>query len=209
VSRPFIPVPGVFKVQFIYTLHGQRIENVFNVKSGGGLVTADADRIEAVFANWWTTTARLQCSSQTTLVLIVLDALDVASGLHKEYTTGWTGAGASAQTVLSSGVTSSIKLSTALRGRSFRGRIYWPGIKVDNVTANTSQLTTTARDAYQAALNTLRTSLAAGTPSDKLVIVSYMTGGLWRTTGVATEVTGASAHLQLDSMRRRLPGRGL
>lgn len=209
MARPFIPVPGVFKVQLVYTLHGQRIQNVFNVRSGGGLASADADRIEAVFAAWYTNTARLQCSSQMSLVLIVLDALDASAGLHREYTTGWTAPGSVGTAVKSTGVTSAVKLATGLRGRSYRGRIYWPGIHDGAISNASSQINSTFRDAIAAAVNTLRTSLSAGTPSDKLVVVSYMTNGAYRAEGVATDVTQASAHLNLDSMRRRLPGRGL
>lgn len=208
-SHPFIPVPGVFKVQMVYTLHGQRIENVFNVKSGAGLTAADADRIEAVFATWWNGTVRLQQSNNVSLVLIVLDALDSASGLHREYTTGWTQAGAVATSVTSSGVTAAVKLATGLRGRSFRGRIYWPGISANWVTTLTSQLTPAIATQIQTYVNTLRTALTGDAAGDKLVVVSYCHDHVWRTTGVATEVTSASTHLNLDSMRRRLPGRGL
>lgn len=205
----FIPVPGVFKVALNYTLHGQQIANVMHVKSGAGVLTADADRISAVFANWWNTSARLVCSNQTALVRIVLDALDAEASLHKEYTTGWTSAGASTSVVLSAGVTACFKLSTGIRGRSYRGRFYWPGIKTDAVNTNLSQLLAAARDSYIASLTALRTGLTGDAAGDKLVIVSYCQDGAWLVTGIWTEVTGVTGHLQLDSMRRRLPGRGL
>lgn len=208
-THPFIPVPGVFKVQLIYTLHGQRIENVFHVLSGAGVASTDADRIETVFANWWTTSARLQCSNQCSLVLIVLDALNSASGLHKEYTTGWTAVGSVASNVSSAGITLAVKLASGLRGRSYRGRIYWPGINVNAINVGLSQVTSTFRDAVATSVNLLRTSLTSDSAGDKLVVVSYCADNVWRTTGVATEITNASSHLQMDSMRRRLPGRGL
>lgn len=207
--HPFIPVPGVFKLALNYTLHGQQLANVMHVKSGGGVLTADADRISAVVANWWNTSARAQCSSQTALVKIVLDALDAEASLHKEYTTGWTAGGNSASPVQSSGVTACFKLSTGIRGRSYRGRFYWPGIKSDSINLNLSQLNAGSRDAYVASLTALRTGLTGDSAGDKLVIVSYCQDKAWLTTGIWTEVTGVSGHLQLDSMRRRLPGRGL
>lgn len=207
-TRPFIPVPGVFKVQLIYGLYSQAIENVFNVRSGGGLLIADANRIEAVFANWWTTTGRAQVPVQLTLNKIIIDGLDSAAGLHQEYTSGWTAAGSGTSGVPMPGsVTTSIKLSTGLRGRSYRGRMYWPAIGINDV--SNGLLATARRDAIVAAVNTLKTSLTSGSPSDSLVIVSYRTGGVWRVTGVATGVTAASGHVNIDSMRRRLVGRGL
>lgn len=206
-TRPFIPVAGVFKVQLIYSLFAQRIENVFNVRSGGGVLTADADRIEAVFANWWTTSMRNQVTSSASLVTIILDALDAASSLHKEYTSGWTAPGLMGGTPFPGGTTTSVKLATGIRGRSYRGRIYWPGLTVNQVT--NGLLTTTARDAIATSVNLLRTSLAADVASDRLVVVSYCQDGAWLTNGVATEITSASAHLLVDSQRRRLIGRGL
>jgi len=207
MARPFIPVPGVFKVQLVMSYQGQRIENVFNVKSGAGLTVTDADRIEAVFANWWNTSMRLQVGATCTLVLIILDALDAAASLHKEYTTGWTAAGAIASTAMPGNVTSSVKLATGIRGRSFRGRFYWPALSSSQISGG--QLLAATQTAIQTAANALRTSLAADAAADKLVVVSYMAGGVWRSAGVATEVTSCSAHANLDSMRRRLPGRGL
>jgi hypothetical protein len=185
----------------------QRIENVYNVKSGGGLLAADADRIEAVFANWWTTSARAQVGGSCSLILIVLDALDTQAGLHREYTSGWTAVGTAAGTALPGNVTSAVKLATGLRGRSFRGRIYWPALTASMIVGG--QINATNATAIQASVNLLRTTLAGGTPSDRLVVVSYRANKAWRATGVATEVTSASTHLNLDSMRRRLPGRGL
>jgi hypothetical protein len=206
-ARPFIPVPNVFKVQLVYTLYSQRIENVFNVRSGGGLAVADADRIQTVFSTWWNTNARPQVSISTSLVLMVFDALDAAASLHKEYTTGWTAVGSNGSAALPGGSTTSIKLATGTRGRSYRGRIYWPGLPAANVTAGL--ISTAYRDALATAVNALRTSLAADVASDKLVVVSYCANGVWRTTGVATEITSASGHTLVDSQRRRLIGRGL
>lgn len=206
-SRPFIQVPGVFKVQLVYSLYSQRIENVLNVKSGGSLLGADADRIETVFAAWWNASARAQVGPQCSLVLIVLDALDDASGLHREYTTGWSPAGTSTGTCYPNNVTSSVKLATGLRGRSFRGRMYWPGLTGNQITG--LQLQSATQTAIQTAVNLLRTNLTSDSAGDKLVVVSYRTGGVWRASGVATEVTAATVHLNLDSQRRRLAGRGL
>lgn len=206
-TRPFIPVAGVFRCQLVYSYQGQRIENVFNVRSGGGLVAVDADRIEAVLAAWWTATARAQCASTLSLVLIVLDALDVPAGLHKEYTSGWTAAGSNAGTAMPGNVTACVKLATGLRGRSYRGRWYWPAIT--SGMTNGGQLSSVSQLAIQSALNLLRTNLAAGSPADHLVVVSYMHDGVWRATGTVTDVTACTGHLNLDSQRRRLPGRGL
>jgi len=208
MAHPFIPVPGVFKVQLIYAKDGQKIENVFNVKSGAGLASADADRIFAVFVSWWNTNVRPTVASTVSLNLVVFDALDAAASLHKEYTSGWTPAGSSGNAALPNNCTKALKLATTTRGRSYRGRIYWPAMNSTLVV--NSVLTSTYRDTLVTAANVLRTSLAADSAADKLVVVSYKNNGVWRTTGVATEVTAiTAATLNMDNMRRRLPGRGL
>lgn len=198
-SRPFIPAPGTVRVQLIYTLFSQRIENVFHVLSGGGLLTADLDRIEGVFAAWWTATGRAQVPNNVSLVLIVLDALAVESGLHKEYSSGWTAAGSIGSPALAGQNTMAVKLATSFSGRSFRGRIFWPGLTVADQPAGL--VSATRRDTIVAAVNTLRTNLSTG--GDTLAVVSYCHGGAWRTTATVTAITGVSAKTTIAQQKRR------
>ena len=177
------------------------------VKSGAGVTNADADRIEGVFASWWTNTYRANISSNCSLILIVLDALDAINGLHREYTTGWTVAGGNATVALPGGTTTAAKHATGVRGRSFRGRSYVVGLAQNDVASGL--VVVARRDAIQAAFNTLRTNLAADAAGDQLVVVSFMENGVWRAQGVATPVVSSSAHQNVDSQRRRLIGRGL
>lgn len=206
-AHGFIPVAGVMKIQLIYSYNNQNIENVFNVLSGGSLLGADLDRVEGVFAAWWTATGRVQVPNNCSLVKIVADALGGSTGLHREYTTGWTAAGTMGTSQSPGNVTTSVKLSTGTRGRSFRGRIYWPAIYHGDVTAGL--LSATRRDGIAAAVNTLRANLVADGSNDQLVVVSYCVNHIWRGAGVATVVTNASGHTLIDSQRRRLVGRGL
>lgn len=187
------------RVQLIYTLNSQRMENVFHVLSGGGLLVADLDRVEAVFATWWTTPGRAQVPNNVSLVLIVIDALNVESGLHKEYSSGWTVAGGLGATALAGQNTMAVKLATSFSGRSFRGRIFWPGFT--NADISGGLVTTARRDGVVAAVNTLRTSLAAG--GDTLAVVSYCHLGAWRATATVTGITGVSAKTTLAQQKRR------
>ena len=176
-------------------------------RAGAGVTNADADRIEGVFASWWTNTYRANISSNCSLILIVLDALDAINGLHREYTTGWTVAGGNATVALPGGTTTAVKHATGVRGRSFRGRSYVVGLAQNDVASGL--VVVARRDAIQAAFNTLRTNLAADAAGDQLVVVSFMENGVWRAQGVATPVVSSSAHQNVDSQRRRLIGRGL
>lgn len=202
-SRPFIPAPNAVRVQLIYTLFSQRIENVFHVRSGGGLAVADLDRIEGVFASWWTATGRMQVSNNASLVLIVLDALGVENDLHKEYSAGWTAAGGLAVASAPPQETLAVKLATALAGRSYRGRIYWPGLSATQITSGL--ISATYRDSVVAAVNTLKTNLAAG--GDALAVVSYCHDKAWRSVAAVTVVSGVSARTTMcQQRRRRVPG---
>lgn len=198
-SRPFIPAPATARIQLIYTYNSQRIENVFHVLSGGGLLVADLDRIEAVFAAWWTATGRAQASGSLNLVLIVADALNVVSGLHKEYSSGWTAVGLLGGVGMPGQNAICVKLATSFSGRSYRGRIFWPSLSVNDYSNGLA--TTTRRDAIVAAVNTLRTNLAAG--GDTLAVVSYCNGGAWRTTAAVTAVTGVSSKTTVCQQKRR------
>lgn len=198
-SRPFIPAASTVRIQLIYTLNSQRMENVFHVISGGGLLVADLDRIEAVFAAWWTATGRAQVPNNVSLVLIVADALNVESGLHKEYSSGWTVAGSLGSSALAGQNTMAVKLATSFSGRSFRGRIYWPGFTNADIVAGL--VTTARRDAVVTAVNTLRTNLTTG--GDTLAVVSYCHGGVWRTVATVTAITGVSAKTTLAQQKRR------
>jgi hypothetical protein len=198
-DRVFIPVPNVMRVQLVYSLYSQSIGNVFNVLSGGGLLTTDLDRVEAVFASWWTNTARATSMNQVSLVRIVVDALNVVNGLHKEYTSGWTAGGSLTGTALPGQNTCCVKLSTQFSGRSFRGRIYWNSLSQADV--SNGLILATRRDAIVSAVGTLRTNLSAG--GDTLVVVSYCSGGLWRSVGVATPVTGQSSKTTITQQKRR------
>lgn len=198
-SRPFIPAASTMRVQLIYTLNSQRMENVFHVLSGGGLLTADLDRVEAVFAAWWTATGRAQVPNNVNLVLIVVDALNVESGLHKEYSSGWTAIGTLGSPALAGQNTMAVKLATSFSGRSFRGRIYWPGFT--NADIVSGLVTAARRDAVVVAVNTLRTNLAAG--GDALAVVSYCHLGAWRATATVTAITGVSAKTTLAQQKRR------
>jgi hypothetical protein len=187
------------RVQLIYTLNSQRIENVFHVLSGGGLLVADLDRVEAVFAAWWTATGRAQVPNNVSLVLIVVDALNVESGLHKEYSSGWTVGGSLGSPATAGQNTMAVKLATSFSGRSFRGRIFWPGFTNADVVGGL--VTSARRDAIVTAVGTLRTNLAAG--GDTLAVVSYCHGGAWRTTATVTGITGVSAKTTLAQQKRR------
>jgi hypothetical protein len=99
-----------------------------------------------------------------------------------------------------------LSIRTALRGRSFRGRIYLPGIST-NILEDTNHVSTTFAGTAQEQVYEAYVSLAPEgfTP----VVASFRFGRVPRAAGVGTPVINVIAtDTVLDSMRRRLPGRG-
>jgi hypothetical protein len=99
-----------------------------------------------------------------------------------------------------------LSLRTSLRGRSFRGRIYLPGIST-NILADTNHVSVEFAGTAQEQVYEAFVSLAPEgfTP----VVASFHFGGAPRAAGVGTPVINVIAtDTVLDSMRRRLPGRG-
>jgi len=100
----------------------------------------------------------------------------------------------------------SIKRSSGLTGRSERGRVYIP-VPDNGLTTNENAVDATWLDSVVDALNFLRSSLTAAGAVE--AIVSRFTGGAARATGIAIPVAFYIAvDANVDSMRRRLTGRG-
>jgi len=94
-------------------------------------------------------------------------------------------------------------LRTASRGRSFRGRNYWPAVKNGDI-ANDGATIDGSRTGLQ---NTFVGSLTAAihaNPNRTLVVVSRFSNGLPRSTGLATPVTSHDTNTLADTQRRRI-----
>ncbi len=92
-------------------------------------------------------------------------------------------------------------LITGLVGRSYRGRVYNPGITEADVTANTvSTDYRTARDVQWTALR------GVSSPNDaELSVCSRYQGGEPREYGILTAVNNVNTNSRVDTQRRRLP----
>jgi len=94
---------------------------------------------------------------------------------------------------------------TDLRGRSYRGRVYLPGMTRGSL-ADSVIWGTTRMGQMAAAYNAI---WAAGTVLGWThTVVSYQEDGVARAEGVATEVTAITVRQNVDDMSRRLAGRG-
>lgn len=206
MSRPFIPAPNCASIELIYSNVGETNENVLHVQKGSPYSLADLSALRALVNTWDLSTWSNWRSSNASLYRIRTKALDTASSPIEDYylpspRVGTPGIG---QATLSSAY--AVKLATGRAGRSYRGRIY-VGNLYGGFISDAGHVTTAFSNGVVAALNTLRTTLAGS--GHTLVVVSYRADKAWRAVAEVTAITGAVAvDLNLDSQRRRLPGRG-
>lgn len=202
---PYIPVPGVSQVEQIFEYNGQRIEMVHHYSNQAEPLQAHWEAMHVLMRTDWSNT--LIAVLAPTLVWVETKFTDLSTQTGQTYTTStslpFPGASASAQ--LPNNCALVITKRTALRGRSFRGRSYMPGLTEAVVTGNSvlSTFLTPALNFFNAAL-----SYAVTGNEFNMVVVSRFSEGAPRITGISTPVTNFTADTVVDSQRRRLPLRG-
>jgi len=203
----FIPVANTAQLDLIYLQDGQRIENTLYAKFPSAPSPTDiADLASAVKAAWVDNIMPLLSS---TVSLIAVEASDLTSdsGPQAVDTGGLPVAGDVTSRAMPNNVALCVSFRTGLRGRSFRGRNYLPGMSSDAVSEGVNEVNaayqTSVRNAYLAVQLTIEGVGA------EWVVVSRFHDGAPRVSGVATPVTNVVFTDNIvDSQRRRLPGRG-
>lgn len=200
----FVAIPNVAKLEYIYLLDGQIVENVLHYRIN---VAPDAGNLQTLVTAalvWWNASLKPLVNSAASLIVVRATDQSSATGPVVEETTGLPIVGGGIGTALPSNVTVALKFITAQRGRSYRGRVYHVGLGTVQVLGNTVTLATrnSLRAAYQAAF-TLGTA-----PVWALVVASRFENSAPRAVGVSTLVTDVLLNPVVDSQRRRLPERG-
>ena len=202
----FIPVPDAIQVELVYLWNGQRCQNVLHYMTVGAPTVEQMEAVAQFFVDWFGTTMDLLTVNTCSLVEIrVFDmATENAPGIT--YASGLPLLGAiTSSATMPNSVTVSVTKRTALRGRSFRGRVYQVGLTEGMVEGNNVIPAQVA--AITAAWNTVK-DITDGTEVFTLGVVSRFSGGQPRTQGIITEVQSFTCDGVIDSQRRRLPGRG-
>lgn len=209
MPRPFIPVANTARVDLFYTYQGETVMNVFNVTGAAPFTLATLATLRGVFTTWWASPYRTRFSSALSLYRVRSRALDVESSPYEDYYLPVPNPGTVTGGSNSPGsVTFCVKLNTGLAGRSFRGRHYVPAMHSNMVAGN--QATSSFVSNVVSDLNALIAAVNAANAAWYLSVVSYMTGGVYRTDGVSTTITNAVAvDFYIDCQRRRLAGRGI
>ncbi len=205
MSVIFIPSPQVVRAEMCYTQNVQKTENVFHFKHTSGdpdetAMIALADYLKTWFNSYMKSNMHTSCA----LRLIRCTLLTARNSPGIEYATGLPIAGTfSTSASAPNNVTVAVKWITGLRGRNYRGRTFIPGLASAFVDGNS--ITSGMLTGYGTAFTHLLQDTPAGW---QMGVNSLYLDKVSRNMGEFTPFTGFVIEGNVDSMRRRLTGRG-
>jgi len=195
----FIPLPGGIKVCINFTLQSVPCSICFHVRQVGTVGQADTDDVVSVVKQWWDTTGYNMFSQDLFIDTIQATAVDAVPAVQTTESTFTEPNGGQAVESMSGGVAVVITLLTGYIGRSYRGRVFLPGIDVNAVTLNA--ITAPAKANYEGGWLALISALA--TNGRPMHVASYQENLLPRTTAVSYPVTSIIVRDYVKSQRRR------
>lgn len=202
---PFVPAPGVCQAEIVYDWSSQVVETVLHFLPTTELNPLLMGELGEFLKNWWD--AQLKAGSPATLSLINIKLTDLTTNIAPvvNYATGLPIAGTGASPSLPNNCALVLTKRTLLRGRSYRGRIYHPGLVESVVTDNTVVAAQVASliTKYSMLINFTTT----GATWDMVVVSRYQDKAP-RTVADSNQVTSLDSDGVVDSQRRRLPRRG-
>lgn len=204
-AMTFIPAPSVCQVEFVYTWSSQTVETVLHFEPTVVLTPTLMNELAVKVLSLWTTNVKPLLINTISLINVKLTDLTTNIAPVVNYATGLPSAGTQTGDSLPNNCALVITKRTLLRGRSYRGRIYHPGIPEAQCTGNvvTAAFVTQIVNAYA----TMLTFTTTGTTWD-MVVVSRYNNNSPRAEADSNQVTGLGSDGLIDSQRRRLPGRG-
>jgi len=201
---PQYDVPGLMRVELHFHQLDEKTMNVFWCKSNLNETSATLElEIAGTFKNWWASEIRPLVSSGLELYEITVKELR-PDGVAVLYTDGLPITGEKSESPLPNNVALAVHWGTGLVGRSRHGRTFQGGLCTDSVQGNNCSTAALFQSAYDA----LRTTLDNITLNIEFSVVSFVSNKAWRTVPLTTPISGVAVESTIDSMRRRLPGRG-
>lgn len=203
MARP--PTPNVAEATMTFLQDGQYVINKHAFVNTAGWDEGSLNNLGTAIVEWWDTNLKEMVANTVSLQAVEVVDLTEGSNLGITVQTGLPIFGTGTSPQMPNNVTLAIKKGTGLVGRSFRGRTYHIGLQEAQVVGNTVDSTVVAN--LRTRYDLLREPLGVLIPVD-LCVLSEETGGVPRTEGICTPVTGIGVDPVIDSQRRRLPGRG-
>lgn len=189
--------PNAYQVETRGTLFGQLIENVYHVQGPDPFDTTVAGTIADVFSTFLGALTVGLSQDVSFGEVFIHNLAGAASG---NFTLAITPAqqGQLVEDSEPGGVAFCVSLRTALAGRTTRGRKYYSGLAVGDVTGN--MFNATRAGVLVAAVNSLISDLNANLTPLSIFSRTALT--------LVTVTTATQVDLAVDSQRRRLAGRG-
>jgi len=205
----FVPFPKAASVELRGTLSGQQIETILGFEFDIVPIQDDLDDLAFACAQWWNADAKFFLPPNYVSREVFVRFLDATDSLSATSTAGTGTVGLYGSAGVSNNVTMCVSLRTARTGRSHRGRNYWP-LAVEAVSGNiiTAAIITDVPDLYK---DFFLDPAFGVTPNGKWTwsVLSRYNNKAERAEGLATPITNVLVvDNVVDSMRRRLPGRG-
>lgn len=201
----FIPAPSVLQVELVYSWDTQVVQTVLHFRPDGLLDPIEVAEFLEFLATWFDET--LAPALPTTISLVNIKATDLTTETAPVYlyAVGMPNPGTNPGSSLPNNCALVITKRTAMRGRSFRGRIFHPGLLETSVTANTVNSSTVANLIlyYSELLEVVLTE-----ETWRMGVLSRYADNAPRAEAVFTPVTSLDSDGVVDSQRRRLPRRG-
>lgn len=197
---PFIPFPDCADIVLRFVQQGVPWFLTLGAKFNTAVTLADLQNLVNAIDSWFTTDLSPRISTNCTLQDIKVSGLttNVDPVIVQSPTTS---TGSLAGTVLPAQAAMVVTFSTALRGRSYRGRNYVAG------RVASEQFTVTEWNSVPiAAMNSAYANLPGqiGPSGWSHVILSRQNGGVRRTVGHAEPVVGYTAKALMATQRKRL-----
>lgn len=201
----FVPVQNTVHAELVYSFEGSIMENNLYYQFPMGV---DEDQLMTVQDNlntWWDENIQQYQVDDLSLINVRVTDLTTENGMSLEGAVNPPAAGASATDPLPANCALQVSFTTPYRGRSYRGRIYIPGLPEDR--SSGSQWTAAFLALMATAIDNLL--LVDFEPyTANLVVVSRYHDGAPRAQGLHTAVSGYKISPYIVSQKRRLPGRG-
>lgn len=185
---------------------GQHIEMTFHLSVPATITSALLETLANILLSWWDSTLYSSLSNQ--LGISGVQATSLESATAPSIFVPYAGAhpvGTVTGDPVPTGSAMVVTKRTDLRGRSYRGRNYFPGLGA-NTLSTAALWDNDAMTSVLAWYGALHDDFldAAAVP----VVLSMFTAGSPRAHGVMTPISVYSIDNSVDSQRRRLAGRG-
>lgn len=202
----FQSVPHTAEIVVRGSMAGQEMINTFYAQMPGGYAIADIEALAGAVDDWVAAEFRPQMPNNYTYVSTDVRGLNSAIDLQATDNAS-AGTGAASPTTLSNNAALSVKRGSGFTGRGARGRIYLPPPTPD-LMSDDNHISAGGVTAYQTMLVALDAVIsgAGWIP----VIVHRVEAGVPLAVAVVFTITEwIVVDNVIDSMRRRLPGRGV